>query len=112
MSDKGPSQFARVAAVGGLIAAFALVIFVVATSVGGDSGSDETSTIPGASVTGPDKGNAKAEKALAKGKWEVEEGDTLTAISDDTGIDEETLITLNPDIDPQALQPGQRIKLK
>jgi hypothetical protein len=113
MSDKGPSQVTRVAAVGGLIAAFIIVIIVIATSGGGgDSGSADTATIPGAPTPGADTKDPKVQKALANGKWEVEEGDTLTAIADDTGIDEDTLITLNPDIDPQALLPGQHVKLK
>jgi LysM repeat protein len=112
MPDKGPSQIARVAAVGGLIAAFILVIIVIATSGGGDSGGGEKTTIPGASTEGPDTSSHKVQKALQNGKWKVEEGDTLTSIADDTGVDEDTLITLNPDIDPQALQPGQHVKLK
>jgi hypothetical protein len=112
MPDQKTSQTARVVAVGGLIAAFILVIFVIATSGGGDSGGGESSTIPGASSTGPDTQDPDVRKALDKGKWEVKEGDTLTAIADATGIDEDTLITLNPDLDPQALLPGQRVKLR
>ncbi len=39
-------------------------------------------------------------------------GDTLGAIAEKTGLDVETLLTLNPDLDPQALVSGQKIKLR
>ena len=38
-------------------------------------------------------------------------GDTLTVIADKTGVSLETIQRLNPDVDPQALQTGQRLKL-
>ena len=42
----------------------------------------------------------------------VDEGDTLVSISEETGIDLDELVELNPDIDPQALITGQRISLR
>jgi LysM repeat protein len=41
----------------------------------------------------------------------IQSGDTLGAIASkyDTTVDE--LLTLNPDVDPSALQPGQRIRV-
>jgi LysM repeat protein len=42
----------------------------------------------------------------------VKSGDTLSAISLSTGVPVERLQTLNPDLDTQALQPGQRLKLR
>jgi hypothetical protein len=110
MPDQRTSQTARVVAVAGLIGAFILVIFVIATSGGGGDDNGDTST--GITRTGPDTTDPKVNKALEKGQWEVEEGDTLLGISNATGIDEDTLATLNPDIDPQALIPGQRLKLR
>lgn len=109
--EEGTSQTARVVAVAGLIGAFILVIFVIATSGGGGDDNGDTSAT-GVTRTGPDTSDPKVNTALEKGQWEVEEGDTLTAISESTGIDEDVLATLNPDIDPQALIPGQRVKLR
>ena len=42
----------------------------------------------------------------------VKRGDALTTISDKTGIPVERLTALNPSIDPLALMPGTRIKLR
>jgi LysM repeat protein len=106
MPDYKPNQFVRVFAVLALIAALVLVVVVVATSGGG--GDD-------------DGGGGKAKKthvskagqrAVEKGVWIVHAGDTLGAISLKTGIDEDTIQALNPDLDPQTLLEGQRIALR
>lgn len=42
----------------------------------------------------------------------VKEGDTLTRISDETGVPMRDLIKLNQDLDTQVLTPGQEITLR
>jgi len=42
----------------------------------------------------------------------VKTGDTLAGISQRTGVPLERLQALNPNLDPQALVSGQRIKLR
>ena len=42
----------------------------------------------------------------------VQAGDTLSTISAHTGISVPTLETLNPTVDPNALQTGQRLRLR
>ena len=42
----------------------------------------------------------------------VERGDALAAISDKTGVSVERLMALNPTLDPLALVPGRRIRLR
>ena len=42
----------------------------------------------------------------------VKRGDALTTISDRTGIPVERLTALNPSLDPLALMPGARLKLR
>ncbi len=44
--------------------------------------------------------------------YTVRSGDTLTAISIDTGVPMATLQQLNPELDSQALQPGDRLRLR
>ena len=39
-------------------------------------------------------------------------GDTLGGISEKTGVPVEQLLELNPNLDPQALVSGQKIKLR
>jgi LysM repeat protein len=41
----------------------------------------------------------------------VKAGDTLTGIADKTGSTLDEILELNPDVDPQALQTGERLKL-
>jgi LysM repeat protein len=80
-----------------------VVVFVIATSFGGsDSGND-----------GGRGGSGGAAKTKTDEKfYTVEPGDSLTSISDKTGVGVEKLTQLNPDIDPQALISGQRVKLR
>ena len=39
-------------------------------------------------------------------------GDTPSSIAEKTGVPLEEIPRLNPDLDPQTLSPGQRIKLR
>jgi LysM repeat protein len=105
MPDYKPNYIVRAFAVLALIAALILVVVVLMTSSGdsggGDNGNGKTTTI-----------SKVGRKALHKGVWIVHSGDTLGEISLKTGIDENTLLQLNPDVDPQALPQGERIALR
>jgi LysM repeat protein len=105
MPDYKPNQFVRVFAVLALIAAVVLVVALVATSGGGGGGSDNGN----AHKTHISK---EGRRAIRRGVWVVQPGDTLGAISIKTGIDEAKLQALNPDLDPQTLLEGQRIALR
>jgi hypothetical protein len=105
MPDHKPNPAVRAFAVLALIAALVLVIVVVATSVGGSGGGDNGNSQQ-ADVS------KAGRQAVRKGVWIVRPGDTLGEISVKTGIDEPTLLQLNPDLDPQALLEGQRIALR
>jgi LysM repeat protein len=107
--DYRPNPLARVVAVVALIAAFFLIVFVIAGSGGSsDEGSDDDSTQLEES-SGP---TTKGANAVEAGVWIVREGDTLAQISEETGIDVDELLAMNPDLDPQALIQGQRIALR
>jgi predicted Zn-dependent protease len=64
------------------------------------------------------RGSAGRNRSRAKGKYArlrfitVQPGQTLTAISALTGIALGTLESLNPSLNPNALQAGQRIRLR
>jgi len=116
MPDKRPSP-AR------LVAPLALVAFVVALLLvlggsgaggGGDGGGDS-----GDSGAGPAEptltGTTTAPERKPKRRratYTVEPGDTLGAIAEETGVSVETIEELNPELDPQALVNGQKIKLR
>jgi LysM repeat protein len=42
----------------------------------------------------------------------VETGDTLTSIAHETGVPVATILTLNPEVDPQILIAGEKLKLR
>jgi LysM repeat protein len=106
MPDYRPNPFARVVAVVALVAAFFLIVFVIASSGGSSDDSDDSPAVEEAS--GP---TAKGARAVEEGVWVVREGDTLAQISEETGIDVDEILSINPDLDPQALIQGQRIAL-
>jgi LysM repeat protein len=105
MPDFKPNYFVRALAVIALIAALVLVVMVIVTTSGGSSDGDKGDG-------GSPKVSKVGRKAVHKGVWIVRSGDTLGKISVKTGIDESTLLQLNPDLDPQALLEGQRIALR
>ena len=49
---------------------------------------------------------------LPSNTYTVKSGDTLAGIGQKTGLSVDKLQELNPDLDPQALVSGQKIKLK
>ena len=60
--------------------------------------------IPGADETTP-------EPRVGGTFYTVKTGDTLAAIAETVGVPVDRLLELNPDLDPQALVSGQKIKL-
>lgn len=93
---------ARVLAPLALVACLLAVIAVVSANTSdssdGKKRADRTETV--------------APKPPDEKEYVVEPGDTLTAISEQTGVPIETLEQLNPDLDPQTLNSGQVIKLR
>ena len=57
---------------------------------------------------------APKKKSTSKKKrktYTVKSGDTPSGIAEKTGVSLETLNELNPELDPQTLAPGQKIRL-
>ena len=59
-----------------------------------------------------ERANAGASGGLPTKNYTVKSGDTLGSISEKTGIPVEKLQELNPELDPQQLVSGQKIKLR
>jgi LysM repeat protein len=45
-------------------------------------------------------------------RYRVRVGDTPSSIAEKTGVPLEDILRLNPDLDPQTIQVGQRIRLR
>jgi LysM repeat protein len=105
---KRRSATARILAVLALVAAFVVVIVLISAALGGDdeggSGRNGNGQVGKQQQQKPDKKVPAA--------YEVEEGDTLTAIAHKTGVPVGQIERLNPGIDPQILEPGEKLKLR
>ena len=86
-----------------LVAAFATASIVLGG--GGTAGGQSSDAAPAPVTTV----QTKATKARF---YTVRTGDTLSSISIQTGIPLSTIEQLNPELDSQALQPGQRLRLR
>ncbi|MBA2794859.1 MAG: LysM peptidoglycan-binding domain-containing protein [Thermoleophilaceae bacterium] len=96
--------------------AFALAFFVV---LGASSGTDDSKKAPGGSAARPSSESATTEAAdpapkreRKRASYTVKVGDSLGAIAEKTGVEVEALELLNPEVDAQALSPGQKLKLR
>lgn len=96
-----------VAALALAVAVVAVIVLVGSISDGGDSASSGTTQ----SAKAKQKKSSKATRNKQK-SYEVKAGDTLTGISEKTGVPIDRIERLNPRIDAQALQAGQELKLR
>src|SRR6478672_3927535 len=103
MADRNP---ARLAAPLALLAAAVAVVVVVAVSRSSAPSSTPSSATRTA-VTQPTRSRRRATPRA----YVVKAGDTLTVIADKTGVSLDEILRLNPDVDPNALQTGERLKL-
>ena len=97
---------------------FVVVFFAIVLTAGsGDGGSEETksaNTSASKTTTSSKKQrtNTTTTKQAQSATYTVKVGDTLGSISETTGVPVQKLLDLNPDLDPQALVSGQKIKLR
>jgi len=108
MAGRSPARFLAPLA----LLAVAVALFMVVSSSLKDSGG---STAPGQRTGNQPSASPTAEgKRQRKGprRYRVKAGDTPTSIADKTGVPLDEILRLNPDLDPQTLAPGQRIKLR
>lgn len=99
MAARSPLRLLAPIAIAVVLVGVGVVVVGSSDSGSGDKGSARTATAP-------------AKKVPRKRTYRVKQGDTLTAISDKTGVSTARLVALNPGLDPQALQPGDRLKLR
>jgi LysM repeat protein len=103
MADRNPARLAAPIALAA--AAIAVAVIVAASGAGSSSGPDPLSPTQPV-VTQPAQHVRPAPRSYL-----VKAGDTLSVIADKTGVSLETILRLNPTVDPQALQTGERLKL-
>ena len=92
-----------------VVLAVAVLVIVLSSAVGDDDGPRGAGT--------SDEGSATTAPAATGGRgprstYTVKRGDTLGSIAAKTGVEVERLQELNPQLDAQAINPGQKIKLR
>jgi LysM repeat protein len=93
-----------------LLCTGALVAVISSSNVIGDAddGGERTSE----QTTATSAKQQEPRRRTNRARYTVKSGDTLGAIAERTGVPIERIQQLNPDLDPQALVAGQRIKLR
>jgi LysM repeat protein len=110
MAGRSPARFLAPLA----LVAFVIALFLVVTSSenkpGGSRAPNQSSESSGTSPEASPSGTA--EKPKGRRRYTVKPGDTPSSIAEKTGVPLDEILRLNPDLDPQTLSPGQRIKLR
>jgi LysM repeat protein len=104
--NKRTSASARVLAVTALVIAFVIAIIAISGALGG-SDSDGSG---GGKHSG--KHAHKTHHKHVPATYEIEYGDTLISIAHSTGVPVRTIEELNPEVDPQILVAGEKLKLR
>jgi len=99
------------------LVAFVLALFlVIATSDvsdDSDNGGDRSAQREADETTDDESADAGGPEPRVPGRfYTVETGDTLAAIAETVGVPVNRLLELNPELDPQALVSGQKIRLR
>ena len=87
-----------------LLACAAAVLLIVQRTLSDDSASPTSAT----TATAPTRTTATR---TAK-TYRVRSGDTLGSIAEKVDVPVDKLMELNPDVDPQSLRAGQRLRLR
>ena len=103
MAGRNPARFLAPLA----LVAFAIALFSILGGGGGGGEEPATTQQPRATATATPKKAAQRKRKV----YVVKPGDTPSGIAEKTGVSLEQLEEANPDLDPQLLAPGQRIKL-
>jgi LysM repeat protein len=98
---------ARLAAPLAFFAAATVLILLVQSGLSAGSDTTTTRATPTTSATTDETTTTGGPRR----RYKVQRGDTLESIAAKFNTTVEALIELNPDIDPLALRPGQRIRV-
>ncbi len=94
---------ARILAPGALLAILVAVFLIVQNGTEPGGGEPAAQTTPTTRTTSAGKGRRT---------YTVRAGDNLSQIAERYGLTVDALQELNPDVDPQAIRAGQRLRLR
>jgi LysM repeat protein len=107
MRHRSPARFLAPLA----LLACAVAVFAVVQSTTSSSGDKSSTGTISTSSKKAGKGTTKGKAASKARSYTVKPGDVLSAIAVKTGTSTAALEAANPDLDPAALHPGQKLKL-
>jgi LysM repeat protein len=93
-----------------LLSVVAVVVVVQASSTGSDDSKGDSSN--GTATEPSNTGDTTEQPRRVRPNYTVKLNDTLGLIAEKTGVSVERIQALNPELDPQNLIVGQRIKLR
>ena len=105
--NKRSSAPARVLAATALVVGLVVLLIAIGGALGGGGGSGDSHPHKRA---GAHKQRSKQKSVPAT--YEVKSGDTLISIARSTGVPVARIEELNPEVDPQILIAGERLKLR
>ena len=109
MAGRSPARFIAPLA----LVAFALALFVVVSNTTkDDAGTPGARDAQPAADATPQPGDGKKAKRKPRKTYTVKTGDTPSGIAEKVDVPLDTILELNPDLDPQTLTPGTEIKLR
>jgi LysM repeat protein len=106
MDRRRQSPPARLAAVAALAVAALVLIIVVSASLSG--GGDDRQ----GGRSEPERRVRLNKEGKPQKLYIVKPGDSLSTIAEEVNVSVEKLQQLNPDIDPQALRSGARVRIR
>ena len=118
MPRRSPARYLAPLAIVAFLVALAVIVSSSGESAPGGSAPGESDSVPAAATPEGRSGEEPAERSeedrprTGPKTYRVRPGDTPSTIAEKTGVPLEELEALNPDIDPQALAPGQRLRLR
>ena len=110
MARRSPARFlAPLALVAVIVALFA----IVTGSSDPDEGPEPNQATEAQPTATPEGERKEGERERRPRRtYVVRPGDTPSQIAEETGVPLEQILELNPDLDPQTLSPGQRLRLR
>jgi len=108
MAGRSPARFLAPLA---LVAVAVALILVVSKSGDTESTAQPTGVTRTADGSATPAAGKKQRKRRVRKMYTVKPGDTPSGIAEKTGVSLEQLEKANPDLDPQLLAPGQRIRI-
>lgn len=95
------------------LVAFAIALFTVLSDSDVTGESENAGKSPSESRgSATDQTEDRPRSVGGRASYTVKPGDSLGLIAQKTGVEVETLELINPEVDAQALSPGQKLKLR